>query len=111
MKKRPVNQQHLRKAWECSQMLTKDDWHEWIRRFSVELLKESPSQALRACATLANSHLPLTRELFNAAFVSCWGDLYDQFQDELVRSLETALTSPSAPPDIQQTLLNLVILC
>ncbi|KAI8593944.1 armadillo-type protein [Geranomyces variabilis] len=106
-KKLPVNQQQLKKAWETSQRSTKDDWAEWIRRFSVELLKESPSHALRACASLAGVYFPLARELFNAGFVSCWSELYDQFQDELVRSLETALTSPNIPPEILQTLLNL----
>ena len=106
-KKLPVNQQQLKKAWETSQRYTRDDWLEWISRFSVELLKESPSHALRACSTLASAYNPLARELFNAAFLSCWGELYDQFQDELVRSLETALTSINIPPEILQTLLNL----
>ncbi|KAJ3311625.1 phosphatidylinositol kinase- protein kinase tor1 [Boothiomyces sp. JEL0838] len=106
-KKLPVNQNQLKKAWEASQRANKDEWQEWIRRFSVELLKESPSHALRACATLASAYPTLSRELFNAAFLSCWGELYDQFQDELVRALETALTSPNIPPEILQILLNL----
>lgn len=106
-KKLPVNQQHLRKAWEASQRSTKEDWMEWLRRLSVELLKESPSPALRACASLASVYYPLSRELFNAGFVSCWGELYDQFQDELVGALETALKSPNIPPELIQTLLNL----
>jgi FKBP12-rapamycin complex-associated protein len=88
MKKLPVNQQHLKKAWETSQRSTRDDWTEWLRRLSVELLKESPSHALRACASLAGVYHPLARELFNAAFVSCWTELYDQFQ---VRCLTTNL--------------------
>jgi len=94
-------------AWETSQRSTKDDWNEWVRRFSVELLKESPSHALRACSTLAAVFYPLARELFNAAFVSCWTELYDQVQDELVKSLETTLLSPTVPPEILQTILNL----
>lgn len=106
-KKLPINQQQLKKAWETSQRSTRDDWTEWMRRFSVELLKESPSHALRACASLASSYYPLARELFNAGFVSCWSELYDQFQDELVLSLETALTSNNIPPEILQILLNL----
>ncbi|KAL2912121.1 phosphatidylinositol kinase-related protein kinase tor1 [Polyrhizophydium stewartii] len=106
-KKLPVNQQQLKRAWEVSQRSTRDDWQDWIRRFSVELLKESPTHALRACANLASTYYPLARELFNPAFVSCWGELYDQFQDELVKSLETALTSPNIPPETLQTLLNL----
>ncbi|KAF5015086.1 hypothetical protein F66182_13706, partial [Fusarium sp. NRRL 66182] len=46
-KKMQVNQQHLKNAWDASQKSTREDWQEWIRRFSVELLKESPSPALR----------------------------------------------------------------
>ncbi|KAG1057434.1 hypothetical protein G6F43_000742 [Rhizopus delemar] len=106
-KKQPVNQQHLKKAWEASQRSTKEDWMEWIRRFSVELLKQSPSHALRACAFLASVYTPLARELFNAAFVSCWNELYDQYVDELVRSLEVALKAPNIPPEIIQILLHL----
>jgi len=106
-KKLPVNQKNLRKAWETSQRSNKDDWAEWLRRFSVELLKESPSHALRACSSLAAVYHPLARELFNAGFVSCWTELYDQFQDELIKSLEAALTSPTIPPEILQILLNL----
>jgi hypothetical protein len=47
---------------------------------AVELLKESPSPALRSCSALAQKYHALARELFNAAFVSCWTDLYDQYQ-------------------------------
>ena len=106
-KKLPVNQEHLKSAWEAAQKSTPEDWHEWIRRFSVELLKESPSHALRACAGLAGLYQPLSKDLFNSAFASCWPELYDQYQEELIRSLEIALTSPSIPPEILQVLLNL----
>ena len=106
-KKLPVNQEHLKNAWDASQKSTKEDWQEWMRRFSVELLKESPSHALRACAGLAGVYQPLARDLFNAAFVSCWTELYEQYQEELVRSLEIALVSPLIPPEILQILLNL----
>ncbi|THC91833.1 hypothetical protein EYZ11_008703 [Aspergillus tanneri] len=106
-KKMQVNQQHLKNAWDASQKSTREDWEEWIRRFSVELLKESPSPALRACATLAGIYQPLAKDLFNAAFASCWTELYDQYQEELVRSIEKVLTSPNIPPEILQILLNL----
>ncbi|KAK0251290.1 phosphatidylinositol kinase- protein kinase tor1 [Friedmanniomyces endolithicus] len=106
-KKLAVNQQHLKNAWEAGQKSTKEDWQEWMRRFSVELLKESPQQALRACTPLASIYPPLARTLFNSAFVSCWAELYVQYQEELVRSLEVALTSPQIPPEILQILLNL----
>jgi len=102
-----VNQPNLKKAWETSQRSTKDDWREWMRRLSGELLRESPSPALRACSALAQVYHPLARELFNASFVSCWTELADQFQDSLVRALETAFSSENIPTEILQTLLNL----
>lgn len=105
--KLPVNQQQLQKAWETSQKSTKEDWHEWIRRFSVELLKESPSHSLRSCASLASIYYPLARELFNAAFVSCWGELLPKYQEELVKCIESALHSFDIPLEVLQTLLNL----
>ena len=78
--KMTVNQQHLKQAWDVSQIATKEDWLEWMHRLAVEFMKESPSHALRACMTLVEIHPPLAKELFNAAFISCWGDLYDQYQ-------------------------------
>lgn len=51
-----------------------------MHRLEVEFMKESPSHALRACMSLVDSHPPLAKELFNAAFLSCWGELYDQYQ-------------------------------
>ena len=67
-----VNQQHLKQAWDVSQITTKEDWLDWIQKLSVEFMRESPSHALRACMSLVDVHQPLARELFNAAFVSCW---------------------------------------
>ena len=48
------------------------------------------------------------RELFAAGFVSCWAHLNDAYQQQLVRSLEMAFSSPNIPPEILGTLLNLV---
>ena len=53
MQQLAVNDQALRRAWESSQRSTKEDWAEWMRHFAVELLKESPSHALRATHLLA----------------------------------------------------------
>lgn len=106
-KKLAVNQQHLKNAFEAGSKSTREDWVEWMRRFSVELLRESPQQALRACTNLATIYPTLARTLFNSAFISCWTELYDQYQEDLVRAIEIALTSPSIPPEILQVLLNL----
>jgi phosphatidylinositol kinase/protein kinase (PI-3 family) len=50
------------------------------------------------------------RELFAAGFVSCWAQLNETSQKQLVRSLEMAFSSPNIPPEILGTLLNLVYL-
>ncbi|XP_057821315.1 serine/threonine-protein kinase TOR isoform X2 [Cryptomeria japonica] len=102
-----VNDGRLRTAWEASQRSTKEDWAEWMRHFSIELLKESPSPALRTCARLAQLQPSVCRELFAAGFVSCWAQLNEAYQQQLVRSLEMAFSSPNIPPEILATLLNL----
>ncbi|KAH8049288.1 phosphatidylinositol kinase [Aureococcus anophagefferens] len=70
-----VNQPNLQRAWDVSQRLTADDWNDWLRRLSLELLRESPSAALRSCATVAHAYPRLSRQLFQSAFVSCWLEL------------------------------------
>lgn len=104
-----VNQQNLKSAWETSTVKKpkSEDWKEWIKRLSVQLLQSSPSHCLRACANLSSVYPPLARELFNAAFVSCWMELFERYQIELVAAIQIALSSPTIPPEITQTLLNL----
>ncbi|KAJ8764782.1 hypothetical protein K2173_009184 [Erythroxylum novogranatense] len=102
-----VNDGRLRTAGEASQRSTKEDWAEWMRHFSIELLKESPSPALRTCARLAQLQPSVGRELFAAGFVSCWAQLNETSQKQLVRHLEMAFSSPNIPPEILATLLNL----
>ena len=100
LKKQAVNQVQLNSAWDASQKSTREDWQEWMRRISVELLRQSPSNALRACAPLATLYQPLATELFNSAFVSCWTELFDPYQEDIIRSLEKALDSPQLPPEV-----------
>lgn len=106
-KKSPVNQAALRAAWDSSNRRTKEDWQDWISRLSKELLKQSPSHAIKACAGIASDYYPLAKDLFNASFASCWSELYSQHQEELVQSFCIALSSANNPPEIHQILLNL----
>ncbi|KAG5944989.1 hypothetical protein E4U53_006777 [Claviceps sorghi] len=106
-KKLEMNAIHLKAVWDTRGKSTKEDWQEWLRRFSTTLLTESPNHALRACASLASVYLPLARELFNSAFVSCWTELYEQFQDELIQNIENAIKSENVTPDLLGLLLNL----
>uniref|UniRef100_A0A0E0HBB8 Serine/threonine-protein kinase TOR n=1 Tax=Oryza nivara TaxID=4536 RepID=A0A0E0HBB8_ORYNI len=102
-----VNDVRLRSAGEASQRSTREDWAEWMRHFSIALLKESPSPALRTCARLAQLQPSVGRELFAAGFASCWAQMNETSQEQLVRSLKTAFSSQNIPPEILATLLNL----
>lgn len=48
------------------------------------------------------------RELFAAGFASCWVQMNETSQEQLVRNLKTAFSSQNIPPEILATLLNLV---
>lgn len=101
-----VSESNLQQAWTPVRRVSKDDWLEWLRRLSIELLKQSPIAALRSCLTLAQTYSQLPKDLFNAAFVSCWSELSDPMQKELINCLKQALTVPDVP-EITQTILNL----
>ncbi|CAN0480331.1 unnamed protein product, partial [Laminaria digitata] len=76
-----MNARNLERAWNIKQVSTKEDWEDWIRRFSVELLRENPNPALRACSSLAQqAYQPLSMALLHAAFVNCWLQLSDDMQ-------------------------------
>lgn len=72
IRKLNVSSTDLQVAWQAARRVSKDDWLEWLRRLSDGLLKESQSPALRSCRPLAQNYPQLLRDLFNAAFVSCW---------------------------------------
>lgn len=64
--------------------------------------------ALRACSLLAEFLPAVARQLFNAAFVSCWDHLFAEDQDELVLVIEQALgNEQSTNKDVRLILLNL----
>ena len=51
-------------------------------------------------------NIHIYRELFNAAFVSCWMELRPVHQEDFVSNLKQALTLQNIP-EITQTVLNL----
>jgi len=104
---RQVNQSNLQRAWDVSQRASREDWDEWMRRLAIQLLREAPSPALRATASLAHAYQPLARELFSAAFACCWKNLSSPYRINLVHALKTAYVAKDVSPEILQALLNL----
>ena len=105
-KAQQLSQLNLSRSWDVSQKQTREDWDEWMRHFAIQLLRESPSTALRATAELAYAYQPLARELFSAAFSCCWASLDDEYRIGLIQALKTAFFADISP-EILQTLLNL----
>ena len=85
--------ENLQAAWDVSKRVSKEDWLDWYNRLCSELLKASPSPALRACWKVAQRHSQLAKDLFNASFVSCWTELDAAQQDELIRALQQVVNS------------------
>lgn len=78
-----VNQQHLKGVWNTDGIAAATDWKAWLKRLGLELMRQSPSHALRSCHGLAEVHSPFGQELFNVAFISCWTELYEQYRVSL----------------------------
>lgn len=55
----------------------RDEWLEWMRKSSVELLKQSPNLVLSPCLFIAEVYPELANELYNIAFASVWAQLTD----------------------------------
>lgn len=106
IRKLTVQEADLQVLWQSIRRVSKDDWIEWLKTLSIGLLKESQSPALRSCKALAQNYPQLLRDLFNAAFISCWTELSEEKKRQLAESLKQALLVPDLP-EITQTILNL----
>eukprot|EP00981_Chlorochromonas_danica_P006380 scaffold1365_cov163-Ochromonas_danica.AAC.70 len=109
-----VNISSLETAWALAGRNNASDLSQWMGRLTIELIRQSPSPIIRACATLAKTHRPLAEELFNTSFHSLWEHLFAYQQGNeviidlpLINGIETALESQQIPKPIMISLLNL----
>lgn len=76
VKRNTVTLEEIQRAWvQCSRRISKEDWLEWLRRFNIDLIKESPALSIRSCFPIAQACVSVARDLFNPAFLSCWNEL------------------------------------
>ena len=107
-KKLAINTEVLRSALDLSmQRPTKEVWYEWHRQFCAAFLRESPCSAIRTCQALALDYPPLLRALFNSSFMSCYRELPESFRVLIANRLQSALQSPTIPPEVMQSILDL----
>ncbi|KAH8921032.1 phosphatidylinositol 3-kinase tor2 [Atractiella rhizophila] len=103
----PIDQKVFQSILELSDRARSGDWKDWLKQLSSHLLKTSPSPALRACANVTDTYHPFFMDLLNAAYLSVWRELSPPDQIATAGVIEAALTAPSIPPQIVQSLLNL----
>eukprot|EP00210_Caulerpa_lentillifera_P007080 g6773.t1 len=97
----------LQRCWNAEHVYTYQDWVDWMRSFSLNLIRMSPSPALRACHCFAEYIPNIAKDLLPVSFVSCWSELSLVGQRESIRSLEATMAARTIPPEIVTTLLNL----
>ncbi|CAD5209675.1 unnamed protein product [Bursaphelenchus xylophilus] len=104
--KAPRNIEHLKRFWSAPVVVSRDEWLQWLATLRTQVLRHSPSFALRICAPLAELYEPLAKELFNAAFMSVWTELTESDQDEVTAQFVDVITiCPYSEPI--QAVLNL----
>lgn len=103
-----LDHESLLEAFEYVYTQDQRDWTEWITRLGARLFKESPIPAIRAVANTAQLDSRFVKQLFNAAFLSCWASLLSaDAQQRVVNVFSDALGDENLPMDVAQTLLDL----
>ncbi|KAJ2818015.1 phosphatidylinositol kinase- protein kinase tor1, partial [Coemansia sp. 'formosensis'] len=107
MHKLEINEEMLRQGWEVPQRGFKVDWDDWMNKLSVELIRQSPSPALRACLNLSLKCPKLSGELFNAAFISCWDEISAEHRQDIANMFQEIVQLPDVSADILKAMLRL----
>eukprot|EP00210_Caulerpa_lentillifera_P001561 g1499.t1 len=103
----PLDIVQLVRTWDASDRSTTEDWEEWIRSLSVEFLRQSSSQALRACYSLAQVNPMIARSLFKFSLLSIWSRLDEECRVQFQQALETVMMTPALPMDVVQPIIDL----
>ena len=90
-----INIQDLLREFDTSKCNIPEDWNDWLKKTSHQLLKQNPSPVLFACSTLTEVYAPLATELYNIAFVSCWRQMHDNDRLQIQKNFEKAILHPS----------------
>ena len=104
---RKVEGETIKIEFDTTQKTLKEDWAEWMRKSSVELLRQSPNPILSPCCPIAEVYSHISHELYNIAFASCWQILNDKQKEFIIKQLHNAISATNIPTNILQTILNL----
>ena len=84
-----------------------DEWKQWLRTFSIEVLRASPCPSHLYALPLAQIHEPFARRLFHPAFAACFAKMDESTKQQVVAMLTTILSNSRLPSEVLQELLNL----
>ncbi|CAF1458633.1 unnamed protein product [Adineta ricciae] len=98
----------LRQHWLQALHRNATDLSIWLNKFQQLVLEQSPIYSLRAMGTcLAEHSSSISKELFNASFISCWNIMNTEDRKSLAETL-TYVLSACDKADAIQIILNLV---
>ncbi|KAK4336720.1 hypothetical protein RND71_043564 [Anisodus tanguticus] len=80
--------------------------NDYVKEIFIDLLNDTPSTALKAFLTISRSYDQLPKDVFNAAFYSCWTESKES-QAKIINDLEQILMSDTVP-EVITVILNLV---
>lgn len=101
-------------TFEINALLTSEDWTEWMRRVTVELLRESDLPHLRACTTVGEIHQPSAFRLFQVATLAVMHS-YDSVRTptglagKILRGLKFSMQANLLAGDCVAMILNLAL--
>jgi FKBP12-rapamycin complex-associated protein len=72
MRKLMIDIDQIIKDFDTEKMSIEDDWNEWLKQTSIQLLKQSPNLIIYVCSMVAEVYSPIAQELYNVAFLTVW---------------------------------------
>lgn len=93
--------------WVVESHFEGDDWVRWLSDLRATMFQHSGCHAFRSCVRVSEVNPAFTKNLFNAAFLSCWVSLTGETKIAICERLVEAISSSTIPLNVLQSLLNL----
>ena len=64
MRSQQVNIELLKRSWAIHTFTSREEWLQWLKSWRTQFIRQSPSSAIRSCATLAETSEQLAKYRF-----------------------------------------------
>ena len=109
----PITEAKIRDSAQVQNVSSKDDWLDWFRTLSLDILQQSPYLVYRCVSvhlnspSLAERCQTFVREILNSAFRAAWTHFSPNLKKVIGESFEAALGFQSTPDDVVLSILQL----